>query len=402
MQHSEPSMQSDRWPATRSPLLDWLVRDAAAEPFIDDVLVQMCNRIQAEGIAITRANLIVRTLHPQWLGARMLWRPGQTKADMLRFDYEGLDRLEYIQSPVKAVFDGADEIRAHLDQSSAADDAYPILDDFRREGLTDYVVWPLLFTRGQRHVMSFATDRPGGFTADEMATLRDIIPVFTLLTEIRLRNRLARTFLETYVGPHASEQILAGLTRRGSGVTVEAVIVIFDLRGFTALSELWPRDDVIAMLNDYFDAIADPVSHHGGEILKFMGDGMLAIFPLDNPDACLEALRAVTDARTGMAVLNARRQAGGLDPLGYGVGVHVGDVMYGNIGSRSRLDFTVIGPAVNVASRLEGLTKTVGRTILLSGEFVRLAEQEAACDALGALTLPGVSHAMDVFALNNA
>jgi adenylate cyclase len=231
--------------------------------------------------------------------------------------------------------------------------------------------------------------------------LADLVPAFSLATEVRFRNRLARTFLETYVGPHASEQILAGATRRGSGTTVNAVIVIYDLRGFTALSELWPRDDVIAMLNDYFDAVSEPIGQHGGEILKFMGDGLLAIFPSNASDAPRKALAAVTEARVAMAALNDRRRDRGLDPLGYGVGVHVGDVMYGNIGSRRRLDFTVIGPAVNVASRLETLTKTVGRGVLVSGAFVAQAGMEAAFEPLGALSLPGVAKPTEVYALRD-
>ena len=205
-----------------------------------------------------------------------------------------------------------------------------------------------------------------------------------------MKNRLARTLLETYVGPHASEHILNGSTRRGSGTTVGAAILVCDLRGFTAISELWPRDDVIALLNDYFDAMSDPVERHGGEILKFIGDGMLAIFPLNAPNACDELLAAVREARQGMAELNVRRVAAGMDPLGYGIGVHAGDVMYGNIGSRKRLDFTVIGPAVNVAARLETLTKEVGRDALFSSTFVGLLGDARALLPIGSHSLHGV------------
>lgn len=390
---------SGTWPETRTAILDWLVRDAAAQPFFDNLLVDLCARLHAEGVPIARSMLIVRTNNPEWLGARMLWRPGFKEAEIRTVDYDALLQDAYLHSPMRAVHDGESVIRRQLGTTPAAHDDYPLLADLRRDGLTDYVIFALVFTRGERHALSFASDAAGGFSPDDVRLLHDILPVVTLLIESRLRSRLARTFLETYVGPHASREILAGATRRGSGSTVEAAIVICDLRGFTALSELWPRDDVIAMLNEYFDAVSEPVERHGGEILKFMGDGLLAIFPLTQPDAPREALQAVVEARVNMAELNGNRGRRGLDPLGYGVGVHVGDVMYGNIGSRKRLDFTVIGPAVNVASRLEALTKTVGHGILLSGTFVAAASLGDEVEPLGALDLPGVARPTEVFAL---
>ena len=169
-------------------------------------------------------------------------------------------------------------------------------------------------------------------------------------------------------GSHAGELILAGATRarKPFGTTVRAAIMICDLRDFTRISDNWPRDDVIHLLNDYFDAVSEPIARHGGEILKFMGDGLLAIFPLSQPSACANLLNAVAEARQAMVALNEKNGETGRAPLNYGIGVHVGDVMYGNIGSLTRLDFTVIGPAVNMASRLETLTKQLGKAVLLS------------------------------------
>ncbi|MDX7950179.1 adenylate/guanylate cyclase domain-containing protein [Lichenihabitans sp. Uapishka_5] len=389
------------WPQARTAILDWLVRDLSSQPFFDNLLVDLCTRLHAEGVPIARSMLIVRTNHPEWMGARMIWRPGLAQAEMRTVDYDALLQDAYLQSPLKAVHDGVDVLRRPLASTDPTEDDFALLTDLRRDGMTDYAIFALLFTRGERHAISFASDRPGGFSPDDMRVLTDILPVVTLLIESRMRNRLARTFLETYVGPHASREILAGATRRGSGSTVEAVIVICDLRGFTSISELWPRDDVIAMLNEYFDAVSEPVDRHGGEILKFMGDGLLAIFPLSRPEAPAEALQAVLEARVAMTALNHHREQRGLQRLGYGVGVHVGDVMYGNIGSRKRLDFTVIGPAVNVASRLESLTKSVGHSILLSGAFVAAAGLDDEVEPLGARDLPGVARPTDVFALKD-
>jgi adenylate cyclase len=222
--------------------------------------------------------------------------------------------------------------------------------------------------------------------------------VLALVSEIRIKNRLARTLLETYVGSHAGELILAGATRRGTGTTVSAAIMICDLRDFTKISDNWPRDDVIDLLNDYFDAMSEPILKHGGEILKFIGDGLLAIFPLSNPAACSNLLRAVSEAREAMAALNVRNRELSRAALNYGIGVHVGDVMYGNIGSRTRLDFTVIGPAVNMASRLEALTKQLGRPVLLSRAFADLVRGEFDLERIGEYAVRGFNEPVELFA----
>ena len=183
-------------------------------------------------------------------------------------------------------------------------------------------------------------------------------------------------------------------------MTVGAAILICDLRNFTAISDLWPRDDVIELLNGYFDAMSGPIERHGGEILKFMGDGLLAIFPLSDPAACANLLQAISEAQTSVAEMNDENTRNGREALGYGIGVHVGDVMYGNIGSRKRLDFTVIGPAVNVASRLESLTKEIKRPILLSKAFVEMAGCISELENLGSFPLRGVGEPIDVYAFS--
>ncbi len=388
------------WPLARTSVLDWLVNETRQERFLDNIFVEFCRRLRERGVPIGRAILMLRIHHPLWAGAGFVWRPGMVQAQLMRTGYDSLTSERYLNSPIKAIHDGSEEIRQRLDgEMNDTEDAYAVFADLRQAGMTDYVVWPLQFTMGKRHVISFAADRPGGFTTEDLALITDLLPALALVTEIRLKNRMARTFLETYVGPHASEQILAGATTRGSGTTVSAVILICDMRGFTSISELWPRDDVITLLNDYFDAMSQPIEDQGGEILKFMGDGLLAVFPLNEAGAFQRAIRAVLDARAAMAALNERRVAVGSDPLGYGIGVHVGDVMYGNIGSRARLDFTVIGPAVNVASRLETLTKEVGRNALFSGTFVAMAGTSDGLAHIGSFPLRGVGEPVEVYAL---
>jgi adenylate cyclase len=380
-----------------SDVLHWLTNDARDERFIDNIFAEMCLRLQRAGIPVKRATLHINIQHPQWLGARILWADGMREAEMMRVDHEVRGRSEYIGSPASEIHDGASELREDLTRDPALGRQHAIYDEMRAMGLTDYVAWPLYHTLGKRHVVTFATDRPGGFDEAHIAGLLQLMPILALVSEIRVKNRLARTLLETYVGTHAGELILAGATRRGTGTTVRAAIMICDLRGFTQISDNWPRD-VIDLLNGYFDAMSEPIARHGGEILKFIGDGLLAIFPLDQPNACANLLHAVTDARQAMTALNEKNNEVGRAPLSYGIGVHVGDVMYGNIGSSTRLDFTVIGPAVNMASRLEALTKQLGKPVLLSRAFADLVKAEFDLERVGEYPVRGFNDPIELFA----
>ncbi|NMN73328.1 adenylate/guanylate cyclase domain-containing protein [Rhizobium sp. 57MFTsu3.2] len=390
------------WPSRRRKIIDWLVTETRDERFIDNIFVQMCQRLRNEGVPVARASLHFRTLHPQWLGARILWRTGLAEAKIDTFGY-GVERTpQFRNSPVNEIFSGAIEVRKNLEAMRDGDGHHQFYDELIRDGLTEYIAWPMEHTLGKRHIATFASDRPGGFSDEHIAFLQDLLPALTLVTEIRLKNILARTLLETYVGPHASGQILAGATTRGSGATVGAAILICDLRDFTTISDQWPRDDVIELLNGYFDAMSEPIEKHGGEILKFMGDGMLAIFPLTDPMACRNLLTAIKEADAAVAALNEENAREGREVLRYGIGVHVGDVMYGNIGSRRRLDFTVIGPAVNVASRLESLTKEIKRPVLFSRAFVEMASCKEGMESLGAFPLRGLGEPVDVFAFKRS
>jgi adenylate cyclase len=381
-------------------VMHWLTIDARDERFVDNIFAEMCLRLQRAGIPVKRATLHVLIHHPQWLGARFMWADGMREAEIARVDYDVRGRSEYIGSPANEIQDGATEVRENLAGDPSLRRKHAVYDEMRAKGLTDYVAWPLYHTLGKRHIVTFATDRVGGFDGAHIASLRKLLPILALVSEIRVKNRLARTLLETYVGSHAGELILAGATRRGSGTTVRAAIMICDLRDFTAISDNWPRDDVIELLNGYFDAISEPVARHGGEILKFMGDGLLAIFPLSQPSACANLLHALTEARQGMIAFNEKHSESGRAPLNYGVGVHVGDVMYGNIGSRTRLDFTVIGPAVNMASRLEALTKQLGRKVLLSRAFADFVQSDFDLERVGEHAVRGFSEPIELFAYN--
>ncbi len=383
-----------------SDVAHWLINGTQDERFIDNIFAEMCFRLQRAGIPIKRASLHVLINHPQWLGARMMWADGMREAEIVRIDHDVRGRSEYIDSPANEIHDGATEVRENLERDPGLGRKHAVYDEMRAKGLSDYVAWPIYHTLGKRHFVTFATDRRGGFDDAHLAGLFNLLPALALVSEIRVKNRLARTLLETYVGSHAGELILAGAMTRGSGTTVRAAIMICDLRDFTRISDNWPRDDVIDLLNGYFDAMSEPIARHGGEILKFIGDGLLAIFPLSQPAACANLLRAVAEARQAVVALNEKNSETGRAPLNYGIGVHVGDVMYGNIGSRTRLDFTVIGPAVNMASRLEALTKELGRPVLLSRAFADLVGGEFDLERVGEYPVRGFNDPIELFAYN--
>jgi adenylate cyclase len=380
-------------------VLQWLLTETRHETTLDRLMTAFCLRLRAAGFPIARSVLQLHTHHPQWLGTRIVWRRDDSAAVAEPIKYGVMQSRMYLDSPVAALHNGAKMVHVHLEGAPPANE-YPMFASLRREGFTDYVGWPLLFTLDRMHTITFASDRRGGFTAAELECVAGLLPAFALTIEVRFKNELSRRLLDTYVGPHAGEQILSGMTTRGSGRTIEAAVAMFDLRGFTALSDTYSRDDVIALLNDYFDAVAEPIDHHGGEILKFMGDGLLAVFPLDRVAACENALSAVSGACTAMRALNDLRRAAGKEALGFGVGVNIGEVMYGNIGTSARLDFTVIGPAVNAAARLEALTKDVGVCALFSEAFAEKVHPKSLVPK-GRHCLRGFGKPIEVFTFAN-
>jgi len=278
----------------------------------------------------------------------------------------------------------------HFEAKPAETQEFPILEELRRRGMTDYVVLPVPFSDGTNKALSLATTRAGGFSDDEIALFTAMTPAVAVNLEIQALRNMARTLLDSYVGRQSGGRVLAGQIRRGAGETINAVIWLSDLRGFTGLSETLPRDELIGMLDHYFGPMCDAVETNGGEVLKFIGDSVLAIFPVepDAASACRRALEAARSAKAAIEAENQRRAASGSPLIHYGLALHVGDVMYGNIGGSTRLDFTVIGPAVNLTSRIESMCKSLDRSPLLSAEFARLSGVKA--EFIGEFSLKGV------------
>lgn len=378
-------------------LINWMIGSVREEPDTRILFAELCNRLHDRGVPISRATMYLFTHHPEWLGARFVWQPGKTML-VETFDYDVRSSPPYLLSPVRELDQGANEVRRTLSAQTDEKLEYPLYRELRDEGMTDYAAWPLKHTLQAQHAVTFATNAEGGFAPETIEALRQILPTLSLVSEIGLKDHVTKTLLETYVGPPAAKQILAGATTRGSGVTIKAAILVCDMRGFTSLSNDLPRDEVIALLNDFFDAAATPVERNGGEILKFMGDGFLAIFPTSDPLAAKKLIATVEEAQHSLASLSEARDLGGLPRFDYGIGVHVGEVMYGNIGSQRRLDFTVVGPALNIAARLETLTKSLGCRVLFSEAFVELAGGKSEFSHAGDHMIRGVNSAISVYA----
>jgi len=366
-------------------IVNWLVDGARSAPLADMVLDQLCAKLVAAAIPVWRAGVFVRTLHPNIVARRFLWKASGANVEVAAADFEMAASHVYRDSPIAHVYDHGVPIRRRLADADCPLD-FPVLADLRQEGVTDYLVQPLIFTRGEVHAASWATRQPGGFIDAQIAALGRIAAPLTRVAEIRARDREAVILLDTYVGGGAGERILAGRIRRGDVETIRAAIWLSDMRGFTALADRLPPPELIALLNRYFDCQVPAIHRHGGEVLKFMGDGLLAIFPLPEGDgdpgaACGRALAAARQARDAVAMVG-RDDATGREPVRCGIALHLGEVLYGNIGGENRLDFTCIGPGVNLAARLEKLTGRLHRTILASaafadqcrGEFVALGD----------------------------
>ena len=252
------------------------------------------------------------------------------------------------------------------------------------------------FINGDVHASSFVTRRPGGFSDGEVDALRRIMPAFSRVAEIYSWRRIAHNILDAYLGEQTGEKVLAGHIRRGDGEDIHAVIWFCDLRDSTPLADSMSRGEFLRLLNEFFECVLGPVLEHKGEVLRFIGDAALAIFPVaqgeirDPSEACRRALQAAEEAIARMATANAKRER----PLRFGIGLHLGDVLYGNIGTPTRIEFTVVGAAANEAARIEGLCKTLEVPLLLSEPVAR---HVSGCTSLGRHRLRGVGEPLELF-----
>jgi adenylate cyclase len=377
---------------------DWLIDGARSAGGSPKMMAEICERLVSAGLPLWRVGVFVRTLHPDILGLNFIWRPG-AEVVIGSADHSFVDSPDYKNSPLAIVFGEVREVRYRLDDPETK--RFPFFDDMRAEGVTDYIALPLLTTAGYTHASSWTTKHPGGFSDDQLNALRSLIPPLTRLVEITNLRRTATLLLDTYVGNRAGERILAGQIRRGHADTMEAAIWLSDLRGFTALSDRLPAETVVDILNQYFDCQVSAIRTHGGEVLKFMGDGLLAVFPVTQQDGnaqqvCSRALEAARESRASVDAMHYTI-AETVERFRFGVALHVGKVLYGNIGGGNRLDFTCIGPAVNLAARLEKIAGRLHRTVVASEGFAGICA--GGWSDLGEFPIAGFSKAERVYGL---
>jgi adenylate cyclase len=379
-------------------LTDWLVDGARSAPNPQQMMAETCERLVAAGLPLWRVGVFVRTLHPDIIGVNFIWRPG-AEVVVGTANYDMLDSPEYRNSPLAIVFGEGREVRHRIDDPEA--NRFPFLDDMRAEGVTDYIALPILQIDGSVHASSWTTRQLGGFSDEQLDGLRSLIRPLSRLIEITRMRRTASNLLDIYVGNRAGERIMGGQIRRGHTDTMQAAIWLSDLRGFTALSDRLPAETVVDILNHYFDCQVSAIRTHGGEVLKFMGDGLLAVFPIaevvgDTEQVCADVLEAARESR---AKVDAMQYAIGetIERFRFGVALHVGKILYGNIGGGNRLDFTCIGPAVNLAARLEKIAGRLHRTVVASAAFAHACA--GAWSDLGEFPIAGFSKAERVYGL---
>lgn len=382
-------------------LADWLMTQALEDTDLETIVRGCCDRLAAAGLPLARANFSFSVLHPLYRAMGFTWWRGKPmEVEGYRHVPEGAtDR--FLKSPYYFILkNGLEHMRRRLDSGGAVE--FPLFEDLRAAGLTDYLAFVNQFRRGSGQGMlgSWATDVPEGFSEADIAALLRIQSRLAVAARMAVQGSLAKNTLTTYLGADAGRRVLDGQIRRGDGETIKAAIVMGDMRNSTWLAEELGRQAYIDCLNTFFDNAASAFADGGGEILSFMGDGFLAIFPSgDTPKqrkaACEQAYSAAVTAVQQMLEVNASRKAQGLAEIGYGLGLHIGNVMFGNVGLEDRLAFSVFGAAVNEAARLEALTKTYKVPIVASEEFRSRCRGQWL--ELGRQTLRGMSQPIAVF-----
>ena len=380
--------------------MEWLQHEGRFSPDLAILIRGLSRHLKRSGIPLDRTNMVIRTLHPTVAGGAYLWRADTDAAEVRDLDHDSLSNAAYLNSPIKQIFDGAPAIRRRLADPDCPRD-FPILEDLERDGFTDYLVLPLSFTDGNTYSAAWATKTPGGFDDEDINRILALMPAIALTAEVIAQRDIARNLVNTYLGRSAGLRVLEGAIRRGSKEDIDAVIWYSDLRGFTRMTDQVPTDVLLRLLDDHFEHVAGAVHSHGGDVLKFLGDGVLAIFPIDDQQpastAANAAFAAVRDARARTEACNNYRDATGAPLIRFGIGLHRGVVSYGNIGAPDRLDFTVIGPAVNLVARIERQTRVLERPVLVSSTVACCAADSLV--SLGFHALRGVREPQELFAL---
>ena len=385
-----------------NPLVTWLLREAWKSTSIPDTLQDLATTLRSTGVRLWRLKLFVRTLNPQLYGKFYTWQLNNEEIEEAQATHKGMLSDQHLNSPYATIIKGEGGIRRSLEGETPELD-YPILRDLIKEGATDYVALPMKFSDGQINILSLVSNEPGGFSTSELGYLYEILPHLGRLIEAYAQKDSALTLLQTYLGRNAGQRVLDGQVKRGDGEDLDTIIWFSDLRDSTRMADSMDRLTYLKGLDQYFDCVAGAVVSSGGEVLKFIGDAILAIFPTGGSTesfetACLQAITALRTANQELDKVNEERAKEGLVALRFGTGLHRGNITYGNIGAEARLDFTVIGPAVNEASRIEGLCKKLGESVLTSAAFADGLNNGKR--SLGQFELSGVKSSWELFGVD--
>jgi adenylate cyclase len=390
-------------PALVDKVAEWLMDQSLTEGDLESIVMGCCERLQAAGLPLVRAFFAFSVLHPLHAAIGITWMRG-TGATTRGYPHVPGGRSEQYQQSPFAYMDQRGLDLMHIALIGADRDyGFPILAELKEQGLTDYLAFRITFDERRDVGMygSWATDRAAGFSESQLEALLRIQRRLAVASKMAVKSELMRNLAETYLGKDAGRRVLNGQIQRGDGQSIEAAIWYADLRSSTTMADTLPRQDYIETLNAFFDATGGAVQDTGGQILSFIGDSLLAIFPTDlttvpAEKACARALDAAFEAERRIASLNEQRRARGHADLRYGIALHFGEVMYGNVGTKERLTFSAFGSAVNEVVRLEQLTKDCGQLILAS----EVISKAIATDwrRIGEYTLRGVGQRMQVVA----
>ena len=386
---------------TSDAVIDWIFAAGRRIESTNKFVHQLAHQMNDHGASIDRMMLSLLTLNPQLVGTSETWLKSTDTTTPINASHGVRDTERYIGSPLAAIYETHKRVRQRLD--NLPDDAHCACTELAEDGFTDYVALPVLFGEVAQPgaAIIISTKRKGGFSDHDIESFRRIRDYLAPVLEVHALRHISRSLMNTYVGKRTSEKVLAGMIKRGDADVINAALWFSDLRNFTHLTETLPAEQILGMLNEYFEFVSAAVSARGGEILRFIGDAMLIVFPIDgktsNQTACNAAIDAAIDAQSTIENLNHRRLRHGQPAIEFGVGLNIGEVIYGNVGAPNRLDFTVMGPAVNRTARLESLTKKLGCNILFSEKFAELVETPS--EFLGQHEMKGIAEPQAVYAL---
>lgn len=380
--------------------MQWLLEEGAQFSTLRELTQEWVAQMRQEGVPIDRINLGVFALHPEMAGYAVTWDTSLTDAVEIPVRREDTLTPTYLQSPIRTLVDERRELCFDLRRQDDVE-AYQVLGEYKAKGYLHYYGFPIVYADNGVAALTLCTKNEAGLTTEMLEGFRYLFPVLRLLMSVVETRRLAKTVLKTYLGRETGESVLAGKIIRGQGEFIDAALWLCDLRNFTAMTEQIGSESMIDVMNAYFDCMADAVWAENGEILKFMGDAMLVVFRKNEKATTVQvverALKAARNAQMNLHSLSEKRADKGLVPLKTGIAIHLGQVIYGNVGAASRLDFTVMGHAVNMVARIQQLSGELGFPILCSQEVAAHAKSKTV--SLGKYGFKGVKSEVEVFKL---